>query len=283
MEGMFGIAKEWRAQEEVGESGTPHIQGAVRFKLQKDFGAVKLLIPGAHIEVARRWEEAKAYCEKDDTRKPGGKRWSSLTVYKDGLYDPLKDKELFHWQKHLDQRIASYDIGMREIYWYWEAKGNTGKSSYCRHKMITGGLNAIYVYGKTADIAHVLAKKYEEATKPTDMPSVILYDCPRTGKVNYHSLEMIKNGLFMSGKYDSQVITMNPPFIVVFANFPPSDSALSMDRLKVYKIRDADKKARKDKEWNLPFQRFSPPRKIRRTDTESASWLSLHDSVKVSR
>ena len=38
---------------EVGEMGTPHLQGFICFENAKSFAAVKALIPGAHIEVAK--------------------------------------------------------------------------------------------------------------------------------------------------------------------------------------------------------------------------------------
>lgn len=52
---------------EVGESGTPHLQGYVKFQATKRLGAIKKLLPRAH------WEQAKgdgksnyAYCSKED-------------------------------------------------------------------------------------------------------------------------------------------------------------------------------------------------------------------------
>ncbi len=52
---------------EVGEKGTPHIQGYVRFKNQKEFKVVKNLIGDrAHIEPARGSDKENIkYCSKD--------------------------------------------------------------------------------------------------------------------------------------------------------------------------------------------------------------------------
>lgn len=54
-------------QDEVGENGTPHIQGFVYFPTNKRFNAVQLLLPaGSHIEAARGTaEQAAAYCRKE--------------------------------------------------------------------------------------------------------------------------------------------------------------------------------------------------------------------------
>lgn len=50
---------------EVGESGTPHIQGYVMFVNPKNFSAVIKLLPGCHVTVAETVEQGIAYCKKD--------------------------------------------------------------------------------------------------------------------------------------------------------------------------------------------------------------------------
>lgn len=70
--------------KEVGESGTPHLQGYVRFKESKRFSWWKNQFPRAHVEVrAGTEEEAVTYCKKDGVividegapeERPSGKR-----------------------------------------------------------------------------------------------------------------------------------------------------------------------------------------------------------------
>ncbi len=266
MEECFAKAKAYYAQLETGDGEkTDHVQGVIRFKLQRDFAAVKLKFPRSHLEICNDWEASKLYCQKEDTRTVGGQQWSSDEAYEAGLYDPLEGKELYLWQKELLDKIKNNPVNEdRLIYWYWEPTGATGKSAFARHLCIKNK-KAIYVYGKTQDIMCLLALRAEELKEEgknvTDMPNIIMYDSPRKGIVNYRGLEQIKNGIFMAGKYKSSEVKMNPPFIVVFANEPPATERFSRDRLKVYKI-DEDKEAQVDETWDAPIVL------LRRTDNE---------------
>lgn len=51
---------------EVGDEGTPHLQGYIRFATNKRFNAVRALMPQCHLAVARgTWEQNREYCTKD--------------------------------------------------------------------------------------------------------------------------------------------------------------------------------------------------------------------------
>jgi hypothetical protein len=47
------------------------------------------------------------------------------------------------------------------------------------------------------------------------------------------ALEPVKNGLFFSSKYGSEMAVFNPPHVICFANFKPKEVAMSADRWKV--------------------------------------------------
>jgi len=63
------IRRAWY-QDEIGETGTPHIQCCLNTK-QVRFAAIKNLFPRAHIEMARNENACKQYCQKHATSVPG--------------------------------------------------------------------------------------------------------------------------------------------------------------------------------------------------------------------
>lgn len=54
-------------QKEIGESGTPHLQGVIRYKEPVRFTAVKKLNSRAHWEKCKNWNASLNYCSKNDT------------------------------------------------------------------------------------------------------------------------------------------------------------------------------------------------------------------------
>lgn len=65
---------------EVGESGTPHLQGFISFADRKRFDPVRAVLPqGTHIEAAgRKLSLAIAYCKKGDQSK---EEWRKFNTY----------------------------------------------------------------------------------------------------------------------------------------------------------------------------------------------------------
>lgn len=132
----------------------------------------------------------------------------------------IKDEELYDWQKEIIN-IIKEPGDKRKIYWIWEEEGCAGKSTFAQYCYIKYG--AIPLEGKKNDILNVAAAHRSK---------IYMYDVERSleGFISYASIEKIKNGFYMSGKYEGSIVSDRRPHIFVFANFKPEEHKMSKDR-----------------------------------------------------
>lgn len=212
-------------QEETGAAGTPHLQ--LKLKLLKagrplETFTCKLI----HWEKSRKWKGYE-YCFKDDTNT--GRRWGKGV----DIPEPLKCPEMRGWQLKVLEMLKE-DPDDRGILWLWETEGNFGKSSFIKYLCMRE--KAICVSGKASDIKCALQLMKKDG-KP--MPRIVCLDVPRVVEhVSYAGLEEIKNGCFCSPKYESGMVLMNSPHIVVCSNTQPDFSKWSSDRFHVFNVRE---------------------------------------------
>jgi len=133
------------------------------------------------------------------------------------------------WQSNLaDYLLGSTDP--RQVRWYFDEDGNSGKSYFCRRfRLRDGGAPFIITGGKHADIYYAYGRQ-----------AVVIFDWPRCQEGQlfpYAVVEAFKNGYFLSTKYESTPITFTPPHVIVFANFYPDKSKLSNDRWDIHIIQ----------------------------------------------
>lgn len=129
---------------EVGESGTPHYQGFVRFSTATRFAAVKRLLPRAHLESQRgSVHQAADYCKKDGTfdewgelpelRRGTKERWTwMLDAAERGDLKSIRDEYPGEYLRYYDRfrtlRKRVPDIlDVLENEWWYGPTG-TGKS-----------------------------------------------------------------------------------------------------------------------------------------------------------
>jgi len=200
--------KRYSFQEEVGDSGTPHLQGYLEFiTKRRPLSIFKEL--GAHWEKCKNTKAAIAYTQKSDTR--AGK------LYLKGIKKirPLKvlsEDQLYDWQREIVE-LAETEPDDRTIHWFWEPKGCKGKSQLCRYLVIKH--DALLVGGTSGDMKYQIVNQKED-------PDIILINLSHNARQpDLIALEEIKDGLFASPKYESKMFIMNPPHIFIFANFEP--------------------------------------------------------------
>lgn len=215
------ICKKWVIGYEVGESGTPHLQGYIHLlKKERKSTLIKKLGTRVSLRPVRNDTACIEYCKKD----------GNFESY--GFPKPIKVIEnLYPWQQNiLDIFMTEPDD--RTIYWFWDSDGNIGKSAFVKYMVIKH--NVLFCNGgKHSDLINLVFNANMENCK------CIIWDLPRStkGKVSYATLECVKNGMVCNTKYETGVKCFNAPHVFVFANYPPDDtSELSEDRWKIVQL-----------------------------------------------
>lgn len=219
-------ALKYRIQEETGENGTPHLQGCVSFSVEKRDTVWDPQGKGHYEALKGTWEEAVKYCSKTETRS--GREWSK------GLPKPLKlINPTYKWEQDILTLIKT-EADNRTIHWYWSQNGGIGKSQFCKYLIVKE--NAVFISkGSNADIMYVLMSIERDI-------DVVVINLPKSqgNNVCYDAIESIKDGIIFSPKYESGYKVFNSPHIIIFANKPPKEDKMFMDRFIITQLGEID-------------------------------------------
>lgn len=227
-----------------GLEGTPqdkttHIQGYIYYPNKIEFKTLKEQFKTAHIEQSKGSKKQNyIYCTKegnfdtnmDDiilTTKEKAIKQVQLQEYDNITWKP--------WQQNI-LNMLKQQPDKRKIYWYHEPTGNVGKSFLVKY--ICMNYTVVIGEGKMADVFNQINTLMDDKKSPGKIPNIIIIDVPRTSLefVNYAMIEKTKNGCIYSGKYEGGVCIFPIPHIIVFANEPPKQFALSKDRLEIIRL-----------------------------------------------
>lgn len=253
---------------EVGVENTPHLQGFVILNKKQRLTALKKKGFNAHFTPNdKKVDCAINYCKKDgDFEEIGdvpaqGKRADLeefKTAVKAGIdWVTLLDEHsdvLKKYRSYCSEYYANYkpkpdppdDFVARDwhqlvqdaidnkckryIHFFVDEKGNAGKSYLTRQLFCTRDDVQIFKPEKEANLALML----------DESKSVFIFDVPRSRSnmdipFPYQLLEGLKDGLLVSGKYESRMkFPKVPNTVIIFANTPPDTTTLSADRYKVW-------------------------------------------------
>lgn len=216
-----------KIQSEVGENGTPHLQGSIWCK-EKHRDTEFKLTKTIHWETLRDENNIRDYCGKSETHD-GKHRYSWGFPPELKLITPTK-----WWQINILNNLDT-EADDRTVNWYWSEKGGVGKSQFAKYCVAKKNC-LFFEEGKKADIMHLIFEA------PEDRLGAMIIDVPRANgnNISYKAIESIKNGLIYSSKYEGGYKLFNSPHIFVFANKPPKIEDLSEDRWNIINIDEPE-------------------------------------------
>lgn len=216
------------AREICPTTGTPHIQGYIKFRQLIRASTLKNWNGRIHWEKCRGGRNEMEiqynnliYCRKD--------RNYIANCYVPKPLMTLTREQLYPWQAALEDELCM-DPPPRKVIWIWGEKGNVGKTEFI-----------IYMAHKYDWVQWCAATKSADIiTLASPMKCCYLLNFVRRqeGFEPYVAIESLKDGMISDAKLKKECrnILMNKPWVVCFANWPPDIDALSHDRWDIRKV-----------------------------------------------
>lgn len=272
------ICEKYIFQEEIGEEGTPHLQGAIwllkpmrwtEFKLNKKI----------HWETLISEDGSEKYCQKEETRNGKCYKWGWPVEIK-----TLKREQLRPFQKWLEDYILG-EVNENKVLWIADFKGQLGKTELLRYLNVKYGIPFAYG-GKCSDIINLAFnnQKYLLTNeRPCFIYNISREDSNDNKNISYSSMEQISDGCIANTKFEAGCFVFNKPHVIVLSNCLPETKNMTKKRWIVKTINDKfemsdyiklkDKKEDKEEEED-PIE-YKPIKKIKKIINSKDTNFSL--------
>jgi len=213
--------------KEVGEQGTPHLQGFIRFKDAKTLKAAIKALKGAHVEIAITQQQAIDYCKKDgqftergqmpiEPKEKGRKekrRWDDIRLAaEEGRDEDIPADIRFNAPRIIDYhrnkflRSQHLDDTEEPMLWYYGPSGS-GKSRKAREENPSAFLKTCNKWW----CGYV------------DQPTVLIEDFDKIHSVLVHHLKIWGDRYPFPAEVKGGSIKIRPKKIIVTSNYHPSE------------------------------------------------------------
>lgn len=250
---------------EVGsECKTPHLQGFIQFSSLKSEKAVRLLLPGSHVERMKKTQEAAiAYAQKDGDWREAGVRpltnagkgakvkenWDDVwEKAKEGRIEEIPAKIRFAHIKQIEHIHNKYGRQLPECpdikLHRWQEEMFELLKEKPQERIIHLVIDPVGGAGKSTFAGWLMnklegvelfsgGKSIDIAYMVTTKIKIALFDFARCQDDHrpWNIVEKIKDGKVQSSKYESSMKYFPTPHVVVFTNSDIEEGKLSLDRI----------------------------------------------------
>lgn len=217
-----------------------HWRNCLRYLAKEDLDNEDLLeIETPKFDVCRVWEAGTLQEAMEENVKSASDVMACKIAFecrpRGRLRKSFNEFEPRPWQQHV-MDLLDTEPDDRSIHWYHDPVGNSGKSLLSKYLMTTdpGSYYVVNFGGNMRDFGSIMKSALDAGWTG----HAVIFDLPRQAQTKslWEPLEAVKNGLITTVKYQGHTLTFDSPHVLVFANFLPDVTRMSLDRWRVHRI-----------------------------------------------